>query len=194
MHDPHTPEQLSIYILQDHDRGWVGKAACTGSGANFFPKQMGEHGVREAIATCRGCSVRVDCLKYALNNGIAHGIWGALTARGRRELNNALQYVNDTTRIEHQTAKWFQFYTTTLDRDPVRRTAQTLGISKATVYHHLRIDRIAREQTDEIINHSPTGRSGATSSTVSVQSRTDTTRGTQPVDPTGGIPRSTVSE
>lgn len=151
--DTHTLEQLSLYILQDLDRDWVFKAACRGSGANFFPRQMGEHGVREAIATCRGCSVRVDCLKYALNNGITHGIWGALTARGRREMSNALQYVNDPGRVEHQTSRWFDFYTSIYDRDPIRRTAQTLGISKATVYHHLRIDKIAKEETDEIINH-----------------------------------------
>lgn len=114
---------------------------------------MGESGVKQAVAICNLCPVQIRCVQFALNNNIQHGIWGGYTARGRRELANALAYVADPTRQEHQTAHWFGHYTRTNDEDPVRRTAQTLGISKATVYHHLRIDRLAQEKTDAIINN-----------------------------------------
>ena len=129
------------------------RAACTGSSANFFPTQMGESGVKQAVAICGQCPVQIRCVQFALSNNIRHGIWGGYTARGRRELANALEYVADFTRQEHATAHWYAHYVRTNDEDPVRRTAQTLGISKATVYHHLRIDRLAQEKTDAIINH-----------------------------------------
>lgn len=131
----------------------MSRSACTGSAANFFPTQMGESGVKQAIAICKQCPVQIRCVQFALNNNIQYGIWGGYTARGRRELANALAYVADPTRQEHTTANWYTHYTRTNDEDPVRRTAQTLGISKATVYHHLRIDRLAQEETDAIINN-----------------------------------------
>jgi hypothetical protein len=173
-----TPKHLDIYVMSDTDRRWVEQAACTGSGANFFPSKMGEKGVNEAIAICRGCPVRVECLKYALNNNITHGIWGALTTRGRREMANALRYVQDPTRTEHTTARWYTLYGTLRDEDPLRRTAQTLGISKATVYHHLRIDRLAKEKTDEILNDNNTNRRDDLSSEISDEGGTDTNRRT----------------
>ena len=153
MADKPLRDHWGLFELPDKNRKWVDRAACNGSSANFFPTQMGEKGVKEAIAICNSCVVRVNCLQYALNNSIAHGIWGGLTARGRRELSNAVAYVKDPKRQEHKTAEWYKHYTMLADSDhvdPVRRTAQTLGLSKATVYHHLRIDRLAREKTDEL--------------------------------------------
>ena len=113
---------------------------------------MGESGVKQAIAICETCAVKVRCTQYALNNEIHHGIWGGFTARGRRELANAISYLKDNTRQEHTTTRWHTHYTATGDEDPIQRTAQTIGISKATVYHHLRIDRLARETATGIIN------------------------------------------
>jgi hypothetical protein len=113
---------------------------------------MGERGVKQAIAICNTCAVRVRCTQYALNNEIHYGIWGGFTARGRRELANAIAYLKDSQRQEHKTTHWFKHYTATGDIDPIQRTAQTIGISKATVYHHLRIDRLARETAYEMAN------------------------------------------
>lgn len=143
-------DHLSIFELEDRDREWFVDAACRGmiTHLNFFPSKMGEKGVRETIEVCTGCKVRDRCLQYAINNNINHGIWGGMTARARRELANAMAYINDPTRAEHTTARWYRFYSDTDDRDPLRRTAQTLGMSKATVYHHLRIDRLSRETLD----------------------------------------------
>jgi len=150
MSDKPLRDHLGLFELVDRDRTWVSRAACNGSSANFFPTRMGEPGVAEAMQICATCPVRIECLKYALNNSIAHGIWGGYTARGRRELANALDYVRDSTRQEHRTTEWYAKYVRMNDQDPIRRTAQTLGMSKATVYHHLRIDRLAKEKTDEL--------------------------------------------
>ena len=142
-------DPFNIYDLPDTDRTWMKTASCRGSTANFFPSQMGERGVREAIAICNQCPVRIRCLDWSINNNITHGIWGGLTSRARREYANARAYLVDDTRQEHKTAWWYQHYLQINDPDPTQRTSQTLGLSKAAVYHHLRIDRIAKGIIDD---------------------------------------------
>jgi WhiB family redox-sensing transcriptional regulator len=41
---------------------------------------------RPAKAICSRCSVRQECLQYALDNRILHGIWGGTSARERERL------------------------------------------------------------------------------------------------------------
>lgn len=144
-------DHLGLFELPNQDRTWVAAAACRGSGANFFPMKMGEIGIKEALAACEICPVQIDCLKYALDNRIQYGIWGGYTARGRRELANALEYLRNTTRVEHITRRWHAHYEQIGDPTPLERTALTLGVSKATVYHHLRIDKLAREKTHGLL-------------------------------------------
>jgi WhiB family redox-sensing transcriptional regulator len=40
-------------------------------------------------AACRACPVSEECLDYALEHNIKHGIWGGLTPRKRRGLRAA---------------------------------------------------------------------------------------------------------
>jgi WhiB family redox-sensing transcriptional regulator len=37
----------------------------------------------KAKAACRLCTVRVQCLDYALRNSIRHGVWGGLNEEER---------------------------------------------------------------------------------------------------------------
>ncbi|WP_406066306.1 WhiB family transcriptional regulator [Streptomyces sp. NBC_01077] len=39
-----------------------------------------------AKALCTGCSVKAECLAYALDERIEHGVWGGMTERERRAL------------------------------------------------------------------------------------------------------------
>ncbi|MEU6404307.1 WhiB family transcriptional regulator [Streptomyces sp. NPDC046985] len=39
-----------------------------------------------AKALCSGCAVRTECLAYALDQRIEHGVWGGMTERERRAL------------------------------------------------------------------------------------------------------------
>ncbi|MEU0413473.1 WhiB family transcriptional regulator [Streptomyces griseorubiginosus] len=39
-----------------------------------------------AKAVCNGCPSRTECLAYALDNRIEHGVWGGMTERDRRAL------------------------------------------------------------------------------------------------------------
>ena len=64
---------------------WQRDAACLEHPeVEFFP----DRGVSTAAAkaVCAGCLVREDCLAYALDNGIKHGIFGGTSERERRRL------------------------------------------------------------------------------------------------------------
>lgn len=75
------------------DDSWQVKAACRGpQAAVFFPPSYVERKddklEREsrAKAICSLCSVREDCLEYALRIREPHGIWGGLTEAERRNV------------------------------------------------------------------------------------------------------------
>lgn len=62
---------------------WAEQALCRdGDPDAMFPdRQADEH---QAAKTCRRCPVAAECLRYALQHGMDHGVWGGLTARERR--------------------------------------------------------------------------------------------------------------
>ena len=75
---------------------WQLKAACRGPQASvFFPPPRFERKdeklerERRAKAICQICSVREDCLEYALRIREPHGIWGGLNETERRQFLNA---------------------------------------------------------------------------------------------------------
>ena len=72
---------------------WQRRAACRGPHASvFFPpphfEKRDEKRRRElrAKSICASCTVREDCLQYALDIGEQHGVWGGLNEAERREL------------------------------------------------------------------------------------------------------------
>lgn len=48
----------------------------------WFSPGAVEH--REAKRICRDCPVRSQCLQYAMETPVDHGVWGGLTERERR--------------------------------------------------------------------------------------------------------------
>lgn len=67
------------------NRPWRDKAACRGIDPNvFFPIVKGED--EQAKAICVSCSVRQDCLEFAINNGEKDGIWGGANESERRRI------------------------------------------------------------------------------------------------------------
>lgn len=50
----------------------------------FFPEKGGS--TRDAKKVCASCTVRAECLEYALSNDERFGIWGGLSERERRRL------------------------------------------------------------------------------------------------------------
>lgn len=49
----------------------------------FFPKPEEVTRVR---AICKGCPVDLECLEYALHDGITHGFFGGVGERARMEM------------------------------------------------------------------------------------------------------------
>ncbi|MFF0740352.1 WhiB family transcriptional regulator [Streptomyces sp. NPDC004111] len=63
---------------------WGTRAACR----TADPEELFVEGAAQqrAKAVCEGCPVRTQCLAYALDLRIEHGVWGGMTERERRAL------------------------------------------------------------------------------------------------------------
>jgi len=64
---------------------WMRDAKCRGiDPAEFFPSDG--LGVDRARRVCDDCPVRAECLEYALEYRIEHGVWGGASERERRRI------------------------------------------------------------------------------------------------------------
>jgi WhiB family redox-sensing transcriptional regulator len=76
-----TTEFIPIPITEE--RPWAVFSACREKDPDlFFPEDR--KAATEALAICATCTVRVDCLEYAIEADIRYGVWGGLTDRQRR--------------------------------------------------------------------------------------------------------------
>jgi WhiB family redox-sensing transcriptional regulator len=67
------------------ETNWMVKGKCREMPpATFFPSDG--VGVDAARQICQECPVRVQCLEYALENRIDHGVWGGASERERRRI------------------------------------------------------------------------------------------------------------
>ena len=65
------------------DQNWRAGALCSKTDPElFFAPGALEHKVAKRI--CRLCPVQKECLVYAMETPMDHGIWGGLTERERR--------------------------------------------------------------------------------------------------------------
>jgi WhiB family redox-sensing transcriptional regulator len=87
-----------------NDIVWMEKAACSEKDPTstiFFP-EVGQSGYQtrsvyaEAARLCLSCPVKQECLEYALDNGLGHGMWGGKTPLQRRAINRSGQL-----RVQH---------------------------------------------------------------------------------------------
>jgi WhiB family redox-sensing transcriptional regulator len=73
----------------NHD-DWRHRAACRDEDPElFFPVSDAGPGAQQAAkakAVCARCPVQRECLNYAVELGLDHGIFGGTTERERREL------------------------------------------------------------------------------------------------------------
>ena len=74
----------------DVSGNWESRGACRSAEADLF-FASGVTQEYRAKAVCRLCSVRWDCLAYALAYRVEHGVWGGLTDRERRKILNRLR-------------------------------------------------------------------------------------------------------
>ncbi|MDQ3660718.1 MAG: WhiB family transcriptional regulator [Actinomycetota bacterium] len=72
-----------MLVLDSSDEDWRAQARCAAFDPDlFFAPGSLEHRVAKRI--CRDCPVRRQCLLYALETPIDHGVWGGMTERERR--------------------------------------------------------------------------------------------------------------
>jgi WhiB family transcriptional regulator, redox-sensing transcriptional regulator len=70
------------------DTEWMSQGKCrTVDPETFFPSDG--VGVLRARKICAQCPVAAQCLEYALDNHIEHGVWGGCSERERRRLLRA---------------------------------------------------------------------------------------------------------
>ena len=85
---PLDAEEMPASTWVDSDAGeepWRLDALCAETDPEaFFPEKGGS--TREAKRVCNGCTVRAECLEFALTNDERFGIWGGLSERERRRL------------------------------------------------------------------------------------------------------------
>ncbi|MGW4563957.1 WhiB family transcriptional regulator [Streptomyces sp. NPDC004561] len=66
------------------DQQWGAYAVCRSTSPDeLFVEDAAQN---RAKALCSGCPVRTECLAFALDCRIEHGIWGGMTERERRAL------------------------------------------------------------------------------------------------------------
>lgn len=78
---------VEFVVIPDRP-AWQAAANCRGVDPELFFPQRGES-TREAKQVCAGCTVRADCLDYAIANGEKFGIWGGRSERERRRIRVA---------------------------------------------------------------------------------------------------------
>jgi WhiB family redox-sensing transcriptional regulator len=88
-----NPNLIELPMLRNWGNGeWRKHSACAGVNPDtFFPTKDNHSACSYQIATsrltCATCTVRRDCLMFALENGEHQGIWGGVVPRERRKLD-----------------------------------------------------------------------------------------------------------
>lgn len=79
----------AIDLLHTADtQAWMRDSLCAQAGPGFadeflFPEEG--HYLPRAIAICRACPVRRECLQWAIDTNQKFGVWGGLTPNQRRK-------------------------------------------------------------------------------------------------------------
>lgn len=70
---------------------WRDLAACKDMPPDVFFPEKGQPAAR-AKAVCARCPVRSECLEYALNHEMKHGVWGGYSERELRVMRGRHRY------------------------------------------------------------------------------------------------------
>ncbi|MGJ9583291.1 WhiB family transcriptional regulator [Actinotignum sp. GS-2025b] len=99
-----TPQDAQDAMLDIFDLGydkadsaslhWRESALCAQTDPDvFFPEKGGS--TAPATSICHECPVREECLEYALQHDIRHGIWGGMSDNDRRRLSRQRRRVGE---------------------------------------------------------------------------------------------------
>ena len=74
-----------LEMVNGQDLAWQDLANCRGADPDLFFPERGAS-TRTAKGICRECSVRNECLEFAIVSSEKFGIWGGLSERERRKI------------------------------------------------------------------------------------------------------------
>jgi WhiB family redox-sensing transcriptional regulator len=81
---------MEAAVMTNMSDDWRDQAACRDEDPElFFPVSElgpGARQVAEAKAVCGRCPVQAQCLRYALDAKLGHGVFGGTTEQERRQL------------------------------------------------------------------------------------------------------------
>lgn len=70
---------------------WVENALCAQIGGDLWFAEKGDWATTiQAKLICQRCPVREQCLRWALENGENHGVWGGMTPEQRKRFRGGL--------------------------------------------------------------------------------------------------------
>jgi WhiB family transcriptional regulator, redox-sensing transcriptional regulator len=74
------------------EQAWRDRAACKGEPTQIFFATQGQD-VRVARSICNNCPVRLECLEWAVDASVQHGIFGGRVPRERRALRKGYRWL-----------------------------------------------------------------------------------------------------
>lgn len=83
--DPAAQTALRLLAAEVDETAWQDRALCAQADPERWFPERGESTLWPK-RICAQCPVAADCLQYALDNGISHGVWGGLSERERRRI------------------------------------------------------------------------------------------------------------
>jgi WhiB family redox-sensing transcriptional regulator len=83
MRDPHSAPRQDAD--DDSATAWMAQGSCRNYPPQVFFPSDGV-GVDRARKICATCNVTEQCLEYALEQRIEHGVWGGCSERERRRI------------------------------------------------------------------------------------------------------------
>lgn len=89
----HSERGTAWETSTEKPRTWRDDAACKTADPDLFFPERGQD-IGPALAYCARCTVRDDCLRFAIDNGERLGIWGGLSGRQLREAMAGVQVTN----------------------------------------------------------------------------------------------------
>lgn len=87
MHSQTTSKPVFAGVLGNvsQDLGWTKQANCKNMDIDLFFPELGQNMNPFAKEICDSCNVKVQCLWFANENSIEHGVFGGMSVRGRRD-------------------------------------------------------------------------------------------------------------
>ena len=83
-----TPRRQYLCMDNSAETQWMADGNCAEKPPSLFFPSDGV-GVEVAKRVCTDCPVKAQCLEYALENRIDHGVWGGTSERERRRILKA---------------------------------------------------------------------------------------------------------